>query len=1113
MTAPQGDRKARPSVPKAVVLIGLGGLAACIVLAIVTFRLNEAMHDDALRRAWQDLGALADVAYEEMQPAFHDGLPRPEALAERFSRVKRTLYRLEPMHLAMAGKQGLVAANTLDTGELPTLDERLLPALKNAGWPSEFEAHAPGGRYFVAFRPLPTASGSKAHLGIVAWVEHDLMLAEFHEQRRQLAISILGIAAMLVSMTVLLAAYVRNKLAFNAELQLREARLAASEALLLEAEKLAEIGSWEIGETPQSFVATRGYYAIYQVDAKTAPVSDEAYISRFLVEPEDIRRAREQVALIATGAPAHGLRHVRLDDGTRKWLEFHVIPLADASGRRVGARGVVRDVTEARNAHAALEARTTQLQQAKEIAGMGTWSMEVADGTLTICAQMRRILGTGIEDAPRTLREWALRFILLEEQPEFLALLDAHFHGKPFDREQRIVTGDGRQCWIRTIAEPEFDGRGNVCRYNGVTLDITFYKTAMRNLAEKTAQLERAQQLGRMGSWYWDVQTDRVDLSAQHRTIYGMDSETVVATMQEWVNRCAPPEESALALETLNRARSGQSLNVERRARNLAGQDMWIHAITEPVFDQDGKVIGVTGISRDITEEKLSQLALEEASRRLHEAQRIARLGYFYWDLKTDRIDPFGEFDAVFGIDAQRRFHTMREWELDYCHPDDRPTEDLRAEGAAQAYQVQRRTRLPDGHYRWVEISGEATLDSQGRIAGYRGVVRDIHEPKSMQLQLSESEQRFRLIAQNMQDIVSLHDLNGKVTFLSPSFHAVTGHQGSIASGSVRRMFHPDDRREAFGAFGRIARSSSGSTTVTARLRHADGRYLWFESHITHVAGPGAPKVQIVSRDVTRKREAEQQLARRTAELARINRQLAVEVRQRQELERNVLMTIEMELARVGLELHDQLGQDLTGISLMAKTLERRLAERAPDIAANALRISELVNNTIRHTRMISHGLSPYIWGSNGLAAALSQLASDIQALGVVDIHVRIDPEIGIRDELVARNLYRIAQEASNNALKHSHAARLTLELSRRGPAVTLKVTDDGIGGIEADTGAVAADSRFHSIRHRCSVIGAELSIRHPRRGGTEVKIQWHNPLAGTPEAIDAVAPTGRENA
>lgn len=1353
-------------IGKALAVIWLGGALACVALAIAALLLNESMHESARQRAWQDTVALADVAHDEILSMPSEGKKLRAAVESNFSRVRRNLSRLTSMSFALAGRDGILAEQTLAIAEIGVLGDNVLPALRGKDWARQFEARTPTTKYFVAFRPIQIAGEPVESIGVVVWGDHEKLLSGFHAQRRQLVASTIGIATMLILMTFLVAAYVRNKLSLSAALQQREARLASSEALLLEAQRLAKIGSWEVGTSFDSFVATRGYYDIYQVSEQTVPRTDEEYISRFLVEPEDIRRARSQVTLLATGSPMHGLRYVRLNDGTRKWIEFHVVPSLDAKGRRVGARGIVRDVTHEREALAALETRTTQLEQAKEIAGMGTWTMEIPGDRLVTCAQMRRIYGTDIENTPVSMREWGRRFIPPEEQAEFWPQLDAHFYGRAFDRERRIITADGDEKWIRTIAKPEFNEQGNLIRFSGITLDITSHKRAMLALAERTAQLEKAQQLGRMGSWYWNVVTDHVNLSAQHRAIYGLNDDAVIATMQEWVDKFGHPDEKSLALESLNEVKRGCPINEDRRVRNAAGRDMWIHVIAEPIADRNGEVVGVAGISRDITEEKLRQLELIETSRRLQEAQRIARLGHFYWDLKTDHIEPFGDFDIVFGLMPLERFRTMREWEEAYCHPDDRPTPGNWKVGVMKAYQVQRRTRVQDGSYRWVEISGEATYSHQGDIVGYRGVARDIHESKITQLQLAEnearyrlisenmhehvalhrpdgtiiysspstrtllgysaersvgahpfvnvhpgdlpivqrtlaevfpesarqsvtleyrfrhrsgryvwletiivpvrdqtgallhfqsssrditsrreaedqlrdseerfrtltevssdwywetdaehrftfisidrnplhetqprqiigrtrwdafpdglteegwrlhqetlnrripftgtvvkmyykdgspafssvsgrprfdergeflgyrgtgrditriklaeqrlaeSEQRFRLIAQSMQDVVSLHELNGAVSFLSPSFHAVTGHALDDVRVSVRHLIHPQDRREVLRAFSHIARSPAESTTITARLKHASGGYLWFESSMTHVAGADAPRVQIVSRDVTRKREAERQLARRTAELARINRQLAVEVQQRQGLERNMLMTIEMELARVGLELHDQLGQDLTGISLMVKTLERRLLETNPDMAANALRISELVNNTIRHTRMISHGLSPYIWGSNGLAAALSQLAADIQALGVVEIRSTIEAEVGIRDELVARNFYRIAQEASNNALKHSRADHLAIELSRRGDMVVLKVSDDGIGSHSEEPGAVTAENRFHSIRHRCSVIGAELSIRHPRRGGTVVKIQWQNSSFDKTSSRDAQESADRE--
>ena len=248
--------------------------------------------------------------------------------------------------------------------------------------------------------------------------------------------------------------------------------------------------------------------------------------------------------------------------------------------------------------------------------------------------------------------------------------------------------------------------------------------------------------------------------------------------------------------------------------------------------------------------------------------------------------------------------------------------------------------------------------------------------------------------------------------------------------------------------------------------------------------------IQISARDVTSRRQAEIAVEAKSQELKEANAALEIEIRNRQELERNILLAIEKGLEQVGLELHDELGQDLTGIALLTKTLAQKLADKSPDEAALASRISELVNRTIGHTRMIAHGLSPYIWGSAGLVAALQQLASDVNSLDAVKCDTRIPAAVTIADEVVALTLYRIAQEAVNNALKHSKADKIRIALTRTRQGIELVVSDNGIGQplAKEDTGN---QPRLYSIRHRCRAIDATLSIGKGRLGGTIVKVAW----------------------
>lgn len=214
-----------------------------------------------------------------------------------------------------------------------------------------------------------------------------------------------------------------------------------------------------------------------------------------------------------------------------------------------------------------------------------------------------------------------------------------------------------------------------------------------------------------------------------------------------------------------------------------------------------------------------------------------------------------------------------------------------------------------------------------------------------------------------------------------------------------------------------------------------------------------------------------------------------LEVERRHALERRVLLDIEMALAQVGLELHDELGQDLTGIALLTKSLERRLMDDKRDEANDAARISDLVNRTIGHTRMISHGLSPYIWGASGLNSALAQLANDIDSLGVVSCVAKLDDSVLIEDEAVLRGLYRMAQEATNNAIKHGGVTLIRISLKRLSYAIQLVIADDGRTQNKKIQTAADGVTVLHSIYHRAQTLEAKVNIRVSVGKGTVVRI------------------------
>jgi PAS domain S-box-containing protein len=211
----------------------------------------------------------------------------------------------------------------------------------------------------------------------------------------------------------------------------------------------------------------------------------------------------------------------------------------------------------------------------------------------------------------------------------------------------------------------------------------------------------------------------------------------------------------------------------------------------------------------------------------------------------------------------------------------------------------------------------------------------------------------------------------------------------------------------------------------------------------------------------------------------------ALDVSARRAFGRALMDAIAGEQRRIGQEMHDGLGQELTGLALSVRALANRAARERDAIAADLEQLAALATSCIRDARLIVQGLSPLTDADGNLDKALASLAERSSLSGTpVRFHARHDGELHL--ELKVRNhLYRIAQEAVQNALKHSGASAVEIELSRRDGMVRLGVLDDGRGMPADAPGGVGLGMR--TMRFRSSAIGARLQIGKRAGGGNAV--------------------------
>ncbi|MDX2185861.1 MAG: PAS domain-containing protein [Opitutaceae bacterium] len=211
---------------------------------------------------------------------------------------------------------------------------------------------------------------------------------------------------------------------------------------------------------------------------------------------------------------------------------------------------------------------------------------------------------------------------------------------------------------------------------------------------------------------------------------------------------------------------------------------------------------------------------------------------------------------------------------------------------------------------------------------------------------------------------------------------------------------------------------------------------------------------------------------------------------ERRKLERQILKVSDAEQQRIGADLHDGLGQQLTGLACMAAAMRDRLRNKLPEEAGSADLIAQIANEATEQTRALAHGLSPVQLEAHGLASALEDLTFQAQRLHRIECRFTLRGESPDLDHLAAIHLYRITQEAIHNAVRHGCAQRVRVGLINRPSRCRLLVLDDGQGFDASDLGAHTGRG-LRLMNYRANMLGGTLRVQSCLGLGVRVICEW----------------------
>jgi PAS domain S-box-containing protein len=433
-----------------------------------------------------------------------------------------------------------------------------------------------------------------------------------------------------------------------------------------------------------------------------------------------------------------------------------------------------------------------------------------------------------------------------------------------------------------------------------------------------------------------------------------------------------------------------------------------------------------------------------------------------------------------------------------FIHPDDEPVSKKRWQRAlktGEVFECEYRLRNAAGEYHWF-IGRTVPLRDNNRIVAWVGSATDIQDLKQAEAAWKESEERYRLMVDGARDYaIFMMTPSNEIVYWSAGAERVFGWSADEAVGqSGEIVFTPEDRENE--AEEKEIETALRNGVASDRRWHIrkDGTRIWVDGMMTRLNDEETGALRgfaKIARDATQQHEAEEQLRRahdeldqrvqeRTRDLERTNAKLRQAMEQRQMLEKQILLITEQERARISHDLHDSLCQELTATALLLKSRSRaieRLSKAAADSLAEA---AETVRANAQMARDLARGLHPMNIGASGLPSALRELCSRMSG----HVSCRCDSPRFLRmDHDVAVNLYRIAQEAVTNSLKHANATEITVSLERTKDGIVLRVSDDGYA--KGRRGGRGLGTRI--MKYRAHAIGAILTIESTKGRGTTV--------------------------
>lgn len=717
------------------------------------------------------------------------------------------------------------------------------------------------------------------------------------------------------------------------------------------------------------------------------------------------------------------------------------------------------DVSQSKPASSPETAADVRLQTALWGAEMGLWELDLRTDTTSWSDDWCERFDLDPCAGHDHLARWDSR-IHSEDREKVIASRAAHLAGETphYEAEYRIANRAGEWLWLHERARVVERGPdGQPLRIIGVCKEIGARKEAEEALRASEFRYRSVASLAPGYIFEYRFRPDgsirQLWVSEGVEAIYGVSQEEMMRLDSR--DSFIDPEWLPIVHERRAALARGEARSGEVRIRTAKGETKWLHTSAVPVRDPNtGAVIGVLGSAYDITENKLAEISLHESRSTLLTVaessadvlalfDRQRKCVFLNRPIKGLTPDPWlgAPVEAFAPPEDRARIHQIFERVIRTGAPHD----------FEQVFtDSDHRLRCLEMRVRAVQ-SGERML----------GAVVNITEVTEQRAQRDTLRTQARILETMREGVVLVDAASMTIRLTNPAFDNLFGYQpGELIGKSVEPLINlPGTQRKRFERGIREYHRKGSAPDEFECIRKNGSRFI-ASCVFSPLSMSGTEHWLAVINDVT----------------------------ERKRLERGIIEIANREQQRIGSDLHDGLGQELTGIALMLRGVVAQLSREKSAARLDVEDVIGLVSNAIESTRSLARGLSPVSAERGGLTAALRSLAARASERFGMRVTFRDCVDVPLRlNETNATHLYRIAQEALTNVMRHSLATEVSITLETIGNELHLRIEDNGCGFAPHVTeGGTGLGLKL--MRYRAQMVGGDLSLESSPSGGASVR-------------------------